>query len=56
MRMTPTRVATNNVLCVGRVPADCGTVFFAAREPAMARIGTMIQKRETSMQTPSSVL
>ena len=34
---------------VGNVPADGGTDFFAASEPAIAMAGMIIQKRPTSI-------
>ncbi len=39
----PASSETNSGPCVGSVPAVAGTSFFAASEPAIARIGTMIQ-------------
>ncbi len=41
---------------VGNVPAEAGTVFLAASEPAIASAGTMTKKRPTSMPTPSVTL
>ena len=38
---------------VGNVPADGGTIFFAASEPATASIGTIIRKRPISIAKPS---
>ena len=37
---------------VGKVPADGGTIFLAASEPAIAITGTIIRKRPTSMAMP----
>ena len=36
---TPIRSTTNSGVCVGSVPGPVGTVFFLAREPAMASTG-----------------
>ena len=41
---------------VGKVPAEAGTIFLAASEPAMASIGTIIRKRPISIARPSVVL
>ena len=40
----------------GKVPADSGAIFFSARKPASASIGTIIAKRPKSIARPSSVL
>src|SRR6476659_3285393 len=44
MTMTPTTRPTNRVPVVGNVPADAGTNFLAASEPAIAMAGTIIRK------------
>src|SRR5450631_4525825 len=56
IRMTPTTRPTNRPPVVGKVPADAGTIFFAASEPAIAMAGTIIQKRPTNMATAPVVL
>ena len=38
---------TNSGPWVGKVPAEGGTVFFAASEPAMASTGMMTKNRPT---------
>ena len=40
MTITPTSRPTNSGPSVGKVPAEAGTFFFAASEPASARTGT----------------
>src|SRR5262249_28974324 len=40
IRITPIRRPTNRGPCVGNVPLEAGTFFFAASEPAMAITGT----------------
>ena len=47
--MTPISRATNRPLSVGKVPAEAGTIFLAASEPATASIGTIIRKRPMNM-------
>src|SRR6202007_2949907 len=42
--MTPTTRPTNRVPVVGNVPADAGTDFLSASEPAIAMAGTIIRK------------
>ena len=37
---------------VGNVPAEAGTIFLAASEPAIASIGTIIRKRPISIARP----
>src|SRR5215470_3581792 len=54
--ITPTTRPTNSPPVVGNVPADAGTVFLAASEPAIAMAGMIIQKRPTSMATAPVVL
>ena len=51
MRMTPTTRPMKRPPVVGKVPADGGCVFFAARDPAMAIAGMIIQKRPTYIAT-----
>ena len=47
MTITPTTRPTNNPPVVGNVPADAGTDFLAASEPAIAMVGMIIQNRPT---------
>ena len=47
---------TNSGVCVGSVPAETGTCFFAASEPAIASMPIASGKRAKNMQMPSSVL
>ena len=56
MRITPTSSPTNRPPSVGKVPAEAGTVFLAASEPAMASAGTITKNRPTSMPMASVVL
>ena len=49
--MTPTTRPTNRPPVVGNVPADAGTDFLAASEPAIAMVGMIIQKRPTNIAT-----
>src|SRR5262249_9344850 len=49
--MTPTTRPTNSPPVVGNVPAEGGTDFFSASEPAMAMAGMIIQNRPTSIAT-----
>jgi len=49
IRITPTVNPMNRPPVVGKVPADGGTVFFAASDPAIAIAGMIIQKRPTSI-------
>src|SRR5580765_4282782 len=44
----------NSGVCVGSVPADCCTCFFAASEPATASMPIASGKRAKNMQMPSS--
>ena len=46
---------TNNGVCVGSVPADAGTCFFAANEPAIASMPIASGKRAMNIQMPSNV-
>ena len=38
---------------MGKVPADVGTIFFAASDPAMASIGMIIRNRPMNIASPS---
>src|SRR5262249_47658053 len=40
---TPTSIATNSGVWVGRVPGPAGTIFFLASEPAIASVGMASQ-------------
>ncbi len=46
----------NSGVAVGMVPAPAGTVFFIAREPATASIGSMVKKRPINIARPMVVL
>src|ERR1700704_726968 len=48
---TPTTRPTNRPPVVGKVPADGGTDFLAASEPAIAMAGMIIQNRPTNIAT-----
>ena len=48
--------ADEQPVSVGKVPAEGGTIFFAASEPAIASIGTIIRKRPMNIARPSVVL
>ena len=56
MRITPTTRPTNRPPVVGNVPADGGTDFLAASEPAIAMAGMIIQKRPTNIATAPVML
>src|SRR5215208_1148703 len=45
----PTSSVTNSGVWVGRVPAETGTAFLPASEPAMANTGTISMNRATSI-------
>ena len=49
IRITPTTRPMNRPPVVGNVPADGGTDFFSASEPAIAIAGMIIQKRPTNI-------
>ena len=49
IRITPTKRPTNRAPWVGKVPAEAGTIFLAAKEPATAIIGKMKRKRPNSI-------
>ena len=51
MRITPTTRPMNRPPVVGNVPAEGGTDFFSASEPAIAMAGMIIQKRPTNIAT-----
>src|SRR3984893_9284416 len=51
MAITPTTRPTNRPPVVGKVPADGGTDFLAASEPAIAMAGMIIQNRPTNIAT-----
>src|ERR1700722_4759534 len=51
--ITPINRPTKRPLSVGNVPAEGGTIFLAASEPAMASIGTIIRKRPMNIARPS---
>jgi hypothetical protein len=53
--MTPTSRPTNNPPWVGKVPAETGTIFFDASDPATARTGTMNRNRPMNIARPSVV-
>src|SRR5262249_19848470 len=52
IRITPNSSATNSGPLVGNVPADGGTRFLAAMDPAMAITGTSQPKRQISIVMP----
>src|SRR5262249_25413090 len=54
--ITPTSSTTNTGPVTGNVPADSGTFFFAASDPAIPRIGISMKKRPKNMSRPSVVL
>src|SRR5581483_9473477 len=56
IRMTPISKTTNSGVLTGKEPTEGGTIFLAARLPAMPIIGMIIRKRPTSMASPSVVL
>ena len=56
MTITPTTRPTNRPPVVGNVPAEAGTVFLAASEPAIAMAGMIIQKRPTNIATAPVML
>ena len=56
IRITPTTRPTNRPPVVGNVPADGGTIFLAASEPAIAMAGMIIQKRPTNIATAPVML
>src|ERR1700730_4953568 len=54
--ITPTTRPTKRPPVVGNVPADGGTDFLAASEPAIAMAGMIIQKRPTAIATAPVML
>ena len=56
MRTTAHNIPMKRGVWVGRVPALAGTTFFFAKAPAIAKTGTMIQKRLIHMRMPPSQL
>ena len=43
---------TNRPPSVGKVPAEVGTIFLAASDPAIASIGMIIRKRPMNIASP----
>ncbi len=56
IRITPTTRPTNRPPVVGNVPADGGTDFFSASEPAIAMAGMIMKKRPTNIATAPVML
>src|SRR5579884_3850866 len=56
MTITPTSSQVNSVLSTGNVPRLGGAIFFVARFPATASIGTIIRKRPASIVIASVAL
>ena len=56
IRITPTSRPTNSPPWVGKVPAEAGSVFLAASEPAIAIAGMIMKKRPTNIATAPVVL
>ena len=56
IRITPTSRKLKSGPVTGNVPADSGTFFLAASEPAMPRIGISMKKRPKNMSNPRVVL
>ena len=54
--ITPTTRPTKRPPVVGNVPAEGGTDFLAASEPAIAMAGMIIQKRPTNIATAPVML
>src|SRR5262249_49479114 len=52
IRITETKSRVNSGPLVGKVPKPGATAFFPIIEPAIARTGTIIRNRPTSMVTP----
>ena len=55
IRITPITRPTNRPPWVGNVPAEAGTIFLAASDPAMASIGMIIRKRPMNIARPRVV-
>ena len=56
IRITPTSSPMNSPPWVGKVPAEAGSVFLAASEPAIAMAGMIMKKRPTNIATAPVVL
>ena len=56
IRITPTSRPTNSPPVVGNVPAEGGTDFFSASEPAIAMAGMIMKKRPTNIATAPVML
>ena len=56
MMITLTRSAVNSGVVTGNVPGEGGTIFFRAKLPATASMGTIIRNRPTSMVNPMARL
>ena len=56
MMMTATSRMLNVGVVTGNVPGEGGTIFFRARFPAMASIGTITRNRPTKVAIPMVVL
>src|SRR6267142_209405 len=52
IRITEMSRPVNNGEVTGKVPSDCGTYFFLARLPAIARTGITIKNRPNNMVAP----
>src|SRR5467141_3103429 len=52
IRITEMSRPVNNGVVTGNVPSDCGTYFFFARLPAIARTGITIKNRPNNMVAP----
>src|ERR1700726_427123 len=50
--ITLTSSVEKSGVVTGKVPSDGGTVFLAARLPAMASIGMIMKNRPTNIATP----
>src|ERR1700730_13282790 len=55
IKITPIKRPTKSPPSVGKVPAEAGTIFLPASEPAMASIGTANMQRPVHMARPSVV-
>ncbi len=56
MTMVETRRTANRGPVTGKVPAEAGAAFLAARLPAIARIGMTTKNRPSSVATPIVLL
>ena len=56
MTTTPTSRKEKSGPVTGKVPADSGTFFLAASEPAMPRIGISMKKRPKNISRPRVTL